>query len=205
MYATARSGLAGILSALVSVMLMAALSSPACADAKPFWENDEPAPSLSGHRHRATAGVAKAARHHHTAAAVEEDDRPARRPHRAKRVASLGGGDEPVHHHKSLSGGGVTWAASSGCLNGTLASIIHEVGSSYGPVTVNSTCRSPGHNAAVGGAHRSQHLTGDAVDFRVHGNISGAIAYLRNNGSIGGYKHYGGGLFHIDTGPHRTW
>ena len=177
---------------------------PASADTKPFWENDEPAASLTGHR-RHTAHAVKVARHHHAASSSEED-RPVRRSRHAKRVASLGGGaGEPVHHHKSLTGGGVTWAASSGCLNGTLASIIHEVGSSYGPVTVNSTCRSPGHNAAVGGAHRSQHLTGDAVDFRVHGNISGAIAYLRSNGSIGGYKHYGGGLFHIDTGPHRTW
>jgi hypothetical protein len=102
-------------------------------------------------------------------------------------------------------GGGIRWTASSGCLNSTLRSVVAQVAASYGPVTVNSTCRSRRHNARVGGARRSQHLTGDAVDFRVNGNVRGAIAYLRGAGRVGGFKHYGGGLFHVDTGPRRTW
>ena len=105
----------------------------------------------------------------------------------------------------SATGGGVRWAASSSCLNGTLASIVSHVAANYGSVTVNSTCRSRSHNAAVGGAHRSQHLTGNAVDFRVHGNAGAVYAYLRSSGSVGGLKHYGGGLFHIDTGARRSW
>jgi hypothetical protein len=28
---------------------------------------------------------------------------------------------------------------------------------------------------------------------------------LRSNGSVGGLKHYGGGLFHIDNGARRSW
>lgn len=106
---------------------------------------------------------------------------------------------------KSLTGGGVRWTASSSCLNGTLVAVISQVAANYGPVTVNSTCRSRGHNAAVGGARHSQHLTGDAVDFRVRGNVSAVYAFLKSSASVGGYKHYGGGLFHIDTGPRRTW
>ena len=106
---------------------------------------------------------------------------------------------------KSITGGGVRWVASSGCLNGTLRSVIYSVAASYGSVTVSSTCRSRGHNARVGGARRSQHLTGSAVDFRVHGNVRGAYAYLSGPGRVGGFKHYGGGLFHIDTGARRTW
>ena len=102
-------------------------------------------------------------------------------------------------------GSGIRWAASSGCLNSTLRSVVAQVAASYGPVTVNSTCRSRRHNARVGGARRSQHLTGDAVDFRVNGNVRGAIAYLRGAGRVGGFKHYGGGLFHVDTGARRTW
>jgi uncharacterized protein YcbK (DUF882 family) len=105
---------------------------------------------------------------------------------------------------KSLTGGGVRWTASSSCLNGTLRSVVAQV-ASYSSVTVNSTCRSKSHNAKVGGAAKSQHLTGDAVDFRVHGNVSQVYAFLRSNGSLGGVKHYGGGLFHIDTGPRRSW
>lgn len=106
---------------------------------------------------------------------------------------------------KSLTGGGVRWAASSGCLNGTLKSIIYQVAAKFGSVTVSSTCRSKKRNARVGGAKRSQHLSGNAVDFRVHSNHRAAYAYLKSLGSVGGYKHYGGGLIHIDTGPRRTW
>jgi hypothetical protein len=105
---------------------------------------------------------------------------------------------------KSLTGGGVRWAASASCLNGTLRSVVAQV-SSYARVTVNSTCRSKSHNRKVGGASKSHHLTGDAVDFRVHGNVGAVYAFLRSNGSLGGVKHYGGGLFHIDTGPRRSW
>jgi uncharacterized protein YcbK (DUF882 family) len=74
---------------------------------------------------------------------------------------------------------------------------------SFGSVTVNSTCRSTARNRAVGGAGHSYHLTGNAADIRIRGNIRAAAVYLR--GAAGGFKHYGGGLFHIDTGPHRSW
>ena len=102
----------------------------------------------------------------------------------------------------SLSGGGsIRWAANSGCLASSLRTVIAHVAANFGAVTVNSTCRSPRHNRRVGGARKSYHLTGSAADFRVRGNVRGAMAYLR--GAVGGLKHYGGGLFHIDTGPRR--
>ena len=107
---------------------------------------------------------------------------------------------------KSLSGGsGVRWVAPASCLNGALKSVVAQVAANYGAVTVNSTCRDRKRNARVGGARKSHHLTGNAVDFRVRGNVRGAYAFLRSHGSVGGFKHYGGGLFHIDTGPRRTW
>jgi hypothetical protein len=195
---------------------------PAQAEMIAFWEDDRP--SVTGSERRAgsrkrlpaasvasddDAPVARPSKSRRAARSVERnDDAPVPRKSRKVRVASLGGDDsyDPRPPRKSLSGGGnVTWAASSSCLNGTLSSIVHDVASQYGAVTVNSTCRSHGHNASVGGAKKSQHLTGDAVDFRVHGNASGAMAFLRNHGSVGGFHHYGGGLFHIDTGPKRTW
>ena len=150
---------------------------------------------------------------------VDDSDRPAR-PRRAKvtaqedrpqtrrtRVASLNTSksDSDERPRRSLSGGSVDWTADAGCLNGTLRGIIRTLASNYGPVTVNSTCRSRSRNASVGGAPKSYHLQGEAVDFRVHGNVSAVYASLRDNGSVGGLKHYGGGLFHIDTGPRRSW
>jgi hypothetical protein len=125
---------------------------------------------------------------------------------RGTRVASLGGAghDETPKPGASLSGGGgVRWIANSGCLASNLRGVIDHVAQNYGSVTVSSTCRSRAHNRRVGGAPRSYHLTGDAVDFRVRGNVKGAYAYLRS--SVGGLKHYGGGLFHIDNGDRRSF
>lgn len=121
------------------------------------------------------------------------------------RTASLGSNDAPKRRAPVTGGGGVNWVASSGCLDGSLKSVIYAMASSFGSVTVSSTCRSSSRNRSVGGAPRSKHLTGDAADFRVHGNVSAAYASLRSNGSVGGLKHYGGGLFHIDNGPRRSW
>ena len=119
------------------------------------------------------------------------------------RVASLDGG--VYSSGGSLTGGGkIRWAANSGCLDSGLRAVLNAA-SSYGSITVNSTCRSHSHNRSVGGAKRSKHLTGDAVDFRVHGNASAVYAYLKSSGSVGGLKHYGGGLFHIDNGERRSW
>ena len=75
-----------------------------------------------------------------------------------------------------------------------------------GPVTVNSTCRSHSHNARVGGAKQSFHLSGSAADFRIAGNPGATLAFLKAHRSVGGLKHYGGGVFHIDAGPRwKTW
>jgi uncharacterized protein YcbK (DUF882 family) len=78
----------------------------------------------------------------------------------------------------------------------------------FGPVKVNSTCRSRARNAKVGGATRSKHLTGDAADFSVSRESKPAVlAFLQKNRSVGGLKLYPdskGGHFHIDTGPRRT-
>ncbi|MCB1510288.1 MAG: DUF882 domain-containing protein [Hyphomicrobiaceae bacterium] len=134
--------------------------------------------------------------------------RKARHSRRRIRVASLGGSFSPRidrGRRRGITGGSgrVQWVASAGCLNRRLRAVVYHVARNYGRVRVNSTCRSRRHNRRVGGARRSHHLNGNAVDFRVFGNVRGAARYLRS--AAGGYKHYGGGLFHVDTGPRRSW
>lgn len=152
--------------------------------------------SLSGGSRRISSG-----KHKKTRKAASSKRR------KGVRVASLGHGYQPkAEFGRSLSGGGVKWVANSGCLNARLKSIIHQVASNFGPVTVNSTCRSRRHNARVGGARHSHHLSGNAVDFRVHGRGGrGVYAFLRSHPSVGGLKFYRRGFFHIDTGSRRTW
>ena len=136
-----------------------------------------------------------------------ETTEPVKKKSKGVKVAALGNSyapDEPKAK-KSLTGGGVNWVASSGCLDSSLKAVIYQVASNYGPLRVNSTCRSKGHNRSVGGASKSKHLSGDAADFRVFGNVGAVYAYLKGNGSVGGLKHYGGGLFHIDNGERRSW
>jgi Peptidase M15 len=133
-------------------------------------------------------------------------------PHRKARrpgtmLASLG--HELVlptpQEQPSLSGVPIRWGASSDCLAMPLRAVLVGLAQAFGQLQVNSTCRSPRHNARVGGAKHSFHLTGHAADFRVSSNPSAVLAFLRARGDVGGLKHYGSGLFHIDTGPRRTW
>jgi len=184
----------------------------ALADDKPFWEQDAPV-KKSKYRNSAArkakssyaSGRQKkyASKSTRKLGGYAEASEPKRK--KGYKVAALGGGFDYAPSKKSLSGGSVSWSASSGCLDSSLKAIIYDVAANYGPLRVNSTCRSKGHNRAVGGAPRSKHLSGDAVDFRVSGNVRAVYAYLRSNGSVGGLKHYGGGLFHIDNGERRSW
>jgi len=125
---------------------------------------------------------------------------------RGVQIASLGneGREAIAGHRDGLSSGSVKWNGLDDCLNPTLRGVLDQVANRFGPVSVNSTCRSVRHNAAVGGARRSHHIGGNAVDFSVNGNARAVHAFLSNQRSVGGLKYYGS-HFHIDTGPRRTW
>jgi hypothetical protein len=213
----------GLAAMVVAVAAGIATPSTARADAVPFWEQSDidakkfrRASSYYGSSYgkKSKSYAAKGYKKKKYAskprkklggyAALSE---PKRKKYKGVKVAALGNSYYPQRSssQKSLSGGGVRWVASSGCLDGSLKSVVYQVAANYGPVTVNSTCRSTGRNRAVGGAPRSKHLSGDAVDFRVRGNVGAVYAYLKSVGSVGGLKHYGGGLFHIDNGERRSW
>ena len=121
------------------------------------------------------------------------------------RMASLAPGITPDQGADASLSQPVRWTAAAACLNETLRKVIHEVAATFGPLTVNSTCRSHQHNAKVGGARRSRHLTGDAADFLVPSNARAILAFLRAHPMVGGLKLYRDGHFHIDTGPRRRW
>lgn len=130
---------------------------------------------------------------------------PDQQPRRIQ-LASLGR-DTPRQDSadRSLSAAPVRWSATSNCLNASLRRVIADVSANFGAVRVNSTCRSRQHNAGIGGAPRSRHLTGDAVDFSVGGNVRAVLAFLSGHHAVGGLKRYSDGHFHVDTGPRRTW
>jgi hypothetical protein len=111
------------------------------------------------------------------------------------------------HTEPSLGGEAIRWlpTASLECLAAPLRTVIAEVAATFGPMVVRWTCRSKAVNARVGGAKRSFHLTGNAVDFNMTGNYRAILAFLKAHKLVGGLKHYGRGQFHIDTGPRRTW
>lgn len=79
------------------------------------------------------------------------------------------------------------------------------------PLYVGSAYRSPKHNAAVGGAPKSKHLTGQAFDIRTKGWSDAAVVSFIYYATHAGFTGFGLYLdrptpfIHIDTGSHRTW
>ena len=144
----------------------------------------------------------------HPDTAIETKDVPQtpRRKPSGVQLASLGSEDGAIGLNRNrLTEHSVRWNASPACLSSSLRRVVGEIAAHFGAVTVNSTCRGHSHNARVGGARQSHHLTGNAADFRTNGDTRRVLAFLSAHRSVGGLKHYGGGVFHIDTGPRRTW
>jgi uncharacterized protein YcbK (DUF882 family) len=120
------------------------------------------------------------------------------------RYASLGNPAPPAQPGPSATGH-VVWQARADCLDGRLRAVVAEIAGRFGPVRVGSTCRSRSANRRSRGASRSHRLTGIAIDFRVFASTGAVQSYLARHPSVGGLKHDGGGVFHVDTGPRRRF
>jgi len=106
-----------------------------------------------------------------------------------------------------VSHGTITLRASAptNCLPDKLREIVADVAGKFGPVSVESTHRSAGHNRRAGGAPHSLHIACRAIDFRVKARTRGVMAYLSARPDVGGLKMYRNGIIHIDNGQRRSW
>lgn len=76
----------------------------------------------------------------------------------------------------------------------------------FRPITVLSGYRTDGTNRSVGGASRSLHKEGRAVDVRIEGIPIKTLARIAKEVSIGGVGIYiKKNFLHLDTGGNRGW
>lgn len=79
----------------------------------------------------------------------------------------------------------------------------------YGaPLTITSGHRNPLLNKQVGGAERSQHIPGNAIDIKTPGASAEDTARLIREASSVGFTGIGGyrsGAIHVDVGNKRVW
>jgi len=69
---------------------------------------------------------------------------------------------------------------------------------------ITSWYRDPVSNRACGGASKSQHLTGNAIDFNFPGCFGGFWKQMQSSWQ-GGHAIKSGSFLHLDMGPRRTW
>ena len=91
------------------------------------------------------------------------------------------------------------------CLPAPVRRALNEVALRFGPIIVRSTHRGNGMFVRTDAWRGSYHRDCRAADFRVSGNPSAILAFLRARHDLGGVKRYRNGLFHIDNGPRRSW
>ena len=79
------------------------------------------------------------------------------------------------------------------------------------PITITSGYRSPKHNKAIGGAKNSQHILGNAADFKVAGmkpkEVEYVIERLIDEGKMkqGGLKAYSSWIHYDIRGEKARW
>lgn len=72
------------------------------------------------------------------------------------------------------------------------------------PFKINSAYRSVSDNARVGGARRSRHLIGTAVDISLEGHDKDELYEALKEAGFKGFGFYNT-FIHADLGPERSW
>jgi len=90
------------------------------------------------------------------------------------------------------------------CLPASLRSVLRDVETRFGAVTLVSTTELNTDNHSAGGVRHRLHSACQAVDFKVKGNGKVVVAYLRSRTEVAGINSYGNnGVIHIDHNPPR--
>jgi uncharacterized protein YcbK (DUF882 family) len=87
-----------------------------------------------------------------------------------------------------------------GCLPEGLRSVLLDVQARFGGVTLVSTTELHTDNHAKGSTRHKLHGGCKAVDFRVQGDLTAVVAYLRTRSEVAGINTYrNNGVIHIDA------
>jgi hypothetical protein len=90
------------------------------------------------------------------------------------------------------------------CLPAGLRSVLKDVETRFGAVTLVSTTELHTDNHSAGGVRHKLHSACQAVDFKVKGDRKAVVAYLRLRPEVAGINSYGNnGLIHLDHNPPR--
>jgi hypothetical protein len=97
-------------------------------------------------------------------------------------------------------------------MTGVNPSVVEKLGqiqaTRSSPLSVSSGYRSPSYNARVGGAKRSQHMKGNAIDISTRGMTQAEVKSLISEASRVGFTGigiYNDESLHFDVGPRRAW
>jgi hypothetical protein len=110
---------------------------------------------------------------------------------------------------KSSGSGSVTWSSSADQrVKPEVISKLNLLASQINiPFTITSGYRSPNRNAAAGGAKKSAHLSGSAVDIKFPGDeaTTNEVIKLASSVGFGGIGIYRAGSLHLDILGRRAW
>ncbi|WP_377029307.1 D-Ala-D-Ala carboxypeptidase family metallohydrolase [Microvirga arabica] len=90
------------------------------------------------------------------------------------------------------------------CLPAGLRSVLKDVETRFGAVTLVSTTELHTDNHSRGSVRHKLHGACQAVDFKIKGNRQAVVAYLRSRPEVAGVNSYGNnGVIHIDHATPR--